>query len=140
MSAPTVTAPPAPRLLSLDALRGFDMLWIIGADALGGALANFHGGAPAHFLAGQLDHVSWAGFHFYDLIFPLFVFMVGAAIPLSLDKLVATDGRARRSTGFCGARCCSTRWGFSTTGASPRRSRSCGCWACCSAWRFVMAA
>ena len=92
MPAPIATAPPAPRLLSLDALRGFDMLWIIGADALGGALANFRGGAPARLLAGQLDHVSWAGFHFYDLIFPLFVFMVGAAVPLSLDKLVATGG------------------------------------------------
>ena len=94
MPAPTVTAPPAPRLLSLDALRGFDMLWIIGADALGGALANFRGGTPVSLLAAQLDHVAWAGFHFYDLIFPLFVFMVGASVPLSLDKLVATGGRS----------------------------------------------
>lgn len=86
--------PPAPpRLLSLDALRGFDMLWIIGADAIGGALAHLQGGAPGRFLAGQLEHAAWAGFNFYDGIFPLFVFMVGAAVPLSLDKMVATGGR-----------------------------------------------
>lgn len=87
-------APPTARLLSLDALRGFDMLWIIGADAIGSSLAHFRGGAPGRFLAGQLDHVAWEGFHFYDLIFPLFVFMIGVAIPLSLDKMVATSGRA----------------------------------------------
>ena len=93
MPAVASPAPPAPRLLSLDALRGFDMLWIVGADALGGAFARLHGGAPARFLAEQMEHVAWQGFHFYDLIFPLFVFMVGAAVPLSLDKMVATEGR-----------------------------------------------
>lgn len=92
MSAPTPT--PANRLLALDALRGFDMFWIVGADAIGGALHNLHGGPALHFVAGQMEHVAWEGFHFYDLIFPLFVFMVGAAIPLSLDKLLATGGRA----------------------------------------------
>jgi predicted acyltransferase len=82
------------RLLALDALRGFDMFWIVGADAIGGALHNLQGGASVRFAAEQMEHVAWEGFHFYDLIFPLFVFMVGAAIPLSLDKLVATGGRA----------------------------------------------
>jgi hypothetical protein len=43
MSAPVVS-PSSPRLVSLDALRGFDMFWIIGADALGGAFAHFRGG------------------------------------------------------------------------------------------------
>lgn len=89
----SASAPPAPRLLSLDALRGFDMLWIIGADAIGSALGNLRAGPPGRFLANQLGHADWAGFHFYDLIFPLFVFMVGVAIPLSLDKLVANGGQ-----------------------------------------------
>jgi predicted acyltransferase len=93
----TNVAPPTPspaRLGSLDALRGFDMFWIIGADAIGSAIAQLHAGAPGRFLAQQLDHVAWAGFHFYDLIFPLFVFMAGVAVPLSLDKMLAADGRA----------------------------------------------
>lgn len=81
------------RLFSLDALRGFDMMWIVGADALGGALSRLQGGAPARFAAGQLSHADWVGFHFYDLIFPLFVFMVGVAIPFSLDRAVAAGGR-----------------------------------------------
>jgi predicted acyltransferase len=84
--------PPAPRLLSLDALRGFDMLWIVGADAIGSALSHLQAGAPGRFLAAQLDHVPWQGFHFYDLIFPLFVFMTGVAVPLSLDRMVAAGG------------------------------------------------
>lgn len=94
MSVDASAPPPGQRLQALDALRGFDMFWIVGADAIGGALHHLQGGPVVRFLAGQMEHVAWEGFHFYDLIFPLFVFMVGAAIPLSLDKLVATAGRA----------------------------------------------
>jgi predicted acyltransferase len=94
-SEPNAAGPaPAPRLLSLDALRGFDMMWIVGADALGTAFAHLNGGPPSRLLATQLDHVEWAGFHFYDLIFPLFVFIMGVAIPFSLSRMIATEGRA----------------------------------------------
>src|ERR1017187_2526189 len=85
--------PISERLVSLDALRGFDMVWIAGADSLGGALKNFDGGAVSRFLARQLDHVPWAGFHFYDLVFPLFVFLMGVAIPYSLTRMVERWGR-----------------------------------------------
>ena len=84
---------PAQRLTSLDALRGFDMMWIIGGDAIGSALAGLKGGVVVHFLAREMEHAEWDGFFFYDLIFPLFVFMVGIAIPLSLDRMVARNGR-----------------------------------------------
>jgi predicted acyltransferase len=90
---PPHRTPPAERLVSLDALRGFDMLWIVGADALGGALAGLKGGPIVHFLAEQMEHVDWEGFHFYDLIFPLFVFMIGVALTFSLDRLVTNEGR-----------------------------------------------
>ena len=94
LTPPSQSSPASsPRLQSLDALRGFDMFWIIGADAIGGALHGFQGGAPGRWLAWQLDHVAWAGFHAYDLIFPLFVFMAGVAVPLSLDKMLANGGR-----------------------------------------------
>lgn len=96
MSAVAPTGPA--RLLSLDALRGFDMMWIVGADALGGSLARLHGGAPARLAAAQLEHVPWAGLHCEDVIFPLFVFMVGVAIPYSLDKLVGAGGRREALT------------------------------------------
>lgn len=78
------TAPAKARLLSLDALRGFDMFWIIGGDALFRSLAEVTGWGWARSWAVQLEHVEWAGFHFYDLIFPLFMFISGVAIPFSL--------------------------------------------------------
>src|SRR5882762_8022055 len=74
--APARSAPPSPqRLASVDALRGFDMFWIMGADALATALHRFKPSPPTNFVADQLEHAEWAGFHFYDLIFPLFVFL-----------------------------------------------------------------
>ncbi len=85
--------PASERLLSLDALRGFDMVWIAGADSLGRALADIGGGPVTRALAGQLEHVPWAGIHFYDLIFPLFVFLMGVAIPFSLSRQAEVAGR-----------------------------------------------
>ncbi len=74
------------RLTSLDALRGFAMFWIMGADKIVPDLAKaFH----CQFLdsfALQFDHVDWNGLRFYDLIFPTFMFAVGASIPFSFAK------------------------------------------------------
>lgn len=80
--------------MSLDALRGFDMFWIIGADTFVYALSRMKQNPFTKFLAGQLDHAEWAGFRFYDLIFPLFVFMVGASIAFSLTKIISESGRS----------------------------------------------
>jgi predicted acyltransferase len=86
-SPPGATARMPGRLASIDALRGFDMFWIIGADALVQALNKFgDGNRLIGAVATQLDHVPWKGFHFYDLIFPLFVFVVGVSIVFSLSK------------------------------------------------------
>jgi hypothetical protein len=63
----------ARRYVSVDALRGFDMFWIIGATALVRAIRAADGNAFTDFLARQLVHSPWEGFTFYDLIFPLFV-------------------------------------------------------------------
>ncbi len=73
------------RLHSLDALRGFNMLWIIGAEGIADALSglNFPG---ARMVASQLDHAAWIGFTFNDLIFPLFLFLVGVALAFSVKK------------------------------------------------------
>ncbi|MCL5073640.1 MAG: DUF5009 domain-containing protein [Actinobacteria bacterium] len=74
------------RILSIDALRGFDMLWIMGASELAIALLTLNKTNWTLRLAQEFDHVSWNGFAFYDLIFPLFLFIVGLAIPFSLAK------------------------------------------------------
>lgn len=83
------------RLMSLDALRGFDMFWIMGGDTIGHAMEKMAGTEPGvvHTLAAQLNHVAWEGFRFYDLIFPLFVFIVGVSLVYSLTKIVETEGR-----------------------------------------------
>ncbi len=80
--------------MSVDALRGFDMFWIIGADSLVYALNRMSQTRPTTFLADELEHADWAGFHFYDLIFPLFVFIVGVSLVFSLTKTIQQAGRA----------------------------------------------
>ena len=91
---PTENAPAGQRLMSVDALRGFDMFWIIGADSLVYALHKMSQSRPTSFLADQLDHAEWEGFHFYDLIFPLFIFIVGVSLVFSLTKTIEQAGRA----------------------------------------------
>jgi predicted acyltransferase len=92
---PIVPAPtPSQRLMSLDALRGFDMFWIIGADALVRGLRGLGDTGFTGFLATQLEHVEWEGFRFYDLIFPLFVFMAGVSLVFSLTRTLERAGRA----------------------------------------------
>ena len=81
--------------MSLDALRGFDMFLIIGGDTLAAALHRMKETPATNFLATQLEHVDWEGFRFYDLIFPLFVFMVGVAMVFSLTKTIEEAGRAQ---------------------------------------------
>ncbi|HEV3119677.1 MAG TPA: DUF5009 domain-containing protein [Gemmataceae bacterium] len=101
-----VSAPPTERLVSIDALRGFDMFWIIGGDALFRALARATQGSlpdgvqrPLNYFANQLEHVEWEGFHFYDLIFPLFLFVVGVVLPFSLGKLYEHEVQSHKIYG-----------------------------------------
>lgn len=82
-----------PRLLSLDALRGFDMFWIVGGDNLIHALRLALPVAPLRLIDGQMDHVDWNGLAFYDLIFPLFVFMIGISIVFSLTRTIEKVGK-----------------------------------------------
>jgi predicted acyltransferase len=74
------------RLISLDALRGFDMFWIIGGESIAHAAAELTSWGWLVWLSGQLHHPEWHGFAFYDLIFPLFLFIAGVAMPFSMEK------------------------------------------------------
>ena len=74
------------RLRSLDALRGFDMFWIIGGGKIFAALAVLTGWPVLQWWATQLHHVAWHGFHFEDMIFPLFLFIAGISFPFSMAK------------------------------------------------------
>ena len=70
------------------------MFWILGADALVRALEKMSANPVTGLLGSQLSHVDWAGFHFYDLIFPLFVFIAGVSSVWSLNKEREKHGRA----------------------------------------------
>ncbi|BDD12541.1 DUF5009 domain-containing protein (plasmid) [Fulvitalea axinellae] len=74
------------RLASLDALRGFDMFWIIGADVFFKQWAKVSGGPVLGLMSENLTHVSWNGFSLYDLIFPLFLFLAGVSTPFSVGR------------------------------------------------------
>ncbi len=75
------------RLESLDALRGFDMFFIMGGSGLFFALASifpeitFWGG-----VAEQMHHAQWNGLTHHDTIFPLFLFIAGVSFPYSLEN------------------------------------------------------
>ena len=83
----TNTVDPKPqRLLSIDALRGFDMLLISGGGTFLVLLENKTGLAWLNWIAAQLKHPAWNGFTFYDFIFPLFLFIAGVSMAFSLNK------------------------------------------------------
>lgn len=89
------------RIESIDALRGFNMFWLMGIDgamlALGEMTKNKGSaiGAVGKFFATQFTHVYWEGLRFYDFIFPLFIFVTGVSIVLSLPGLVEREGRTK---------------------------------------------
>lgn len=97
------------RLQSLDALRGFDMFWIISGEGVFHGIANVvmanHSliRNPANWqiattgdlslweriivgISNQLHHTPWNGFTFYDMIFPLFIFIAGVSMPFSFTN------------------------------------------------------
>ncbi|KPK93648.1 hypothetical protein AMJ80_05810 [bacterium SM23_31] len=77
---------PSGRVVSIDALRGFDMFWITGGAAFFLSLFRLIDTPFFNSLSQQLNHVQWNGFRFWDLIFPLFLFIVGASMPFSISK------------------------------------------------------
>lgn len=83
------------RLLSLDTLRGFDMFWIIGGEELIHTLSKLYPNSFWIQFSKQLEHPYWNGFTFYDLIFPLFIFLAGVSTPFSIGKAL-NDGKSKK--------------------------------------------
>lgn len=74
------------RLLSVDALRGFDMLLISGGGTFIALMEGKSNWPWVDAIARQLEHPAWFGFTFYDFIFPLFLFISGVSIAFSLNR------------------------------------------------------
>ena len=110
-----IIKPATTRLLSLDALRGFDMFWIISGEGIFHGLANVVLTKHALYrnptdwqivttgdlnfweriavgISNQLHHSPWNGFTFYDIIFPLFIFIAGISMPFSFGKQMENAG------------------------------------------------
>jgi len=87
------------RVASVDALRGFSMFAVLGADILAKAIEQMlaKGGpflaAVGGVIGAQFNHAEWHGATFYDLVFPLFIFVTGVAIVFSLPRLVEREGK-----------------------------------------------
>ncbi|WP_462154770.1 transmembrane glucosamine N-acetyltransferase NagX [Pseudoalteromonas piscicida] len=75
------------RLASLDALRGMDMFWILGGQSIFAALFVLTGWQGWKAFEAHTLHSPWHGFTFYDLIFPLFIFLSGVAMGLSPKRI-----------------------------------------------------
>ncbi len=75
------------RLVSLDALRGMDMMWILGGEKIFMALFVLTGWTGWRLAHEQTIHSQWHGFTFYDLIFPLFIFLSGVVMGLSPKRI-----------------------------------------------------
>jgi predicted acyltransferase len=79
------------RLGSLDAFRGFVMLWIIGGEGLMTGLAALGHNRVLDALIYELNHTPWQGLRFYDCIWPSFMLMVGVSVPFSFAKRSLTQ-------------------------------------------------
>jgi predicted acyltransferase len=73
-----------PRLVSLDALRGFGMFWIVGGrEAVVALLALAGLDGARSVVEHHTAHAPWHGFRAWDLVFPLFLFLAGMSTAFS---------------------------------------------------------
>lgn len=86
-AAPSLSQRSDPRLVSLDAYRGFVMI-CLAANGFGLAQTakNFPDSSIWKIIGYQFEHVPWTGCAFWDLIQPSFMFMVGVSLPYSYAK------------------------------------------------------
>lgn len=75
------------RVMSIDALRGFDMLFIMGFSSLVIAVCSLFPEGADCWLAKTMVHVKWHGLAHHDTIFPLFLFLAGMSFPFSYAKM-----------------------------------------------------
>lgn len=80
------------RLISLDALRGFVMFWIMSGEHIIHALAKAAPIPVFVWMSSQLHHAEWNGITFYDMIFPVFLFVAGVSMPYSFEKKMSLAG------------------------------------------------
>ncbi len=90
---------PAKRIVGIDALRGLDMLLLTGgAGILAGILNECFGGSMPTEWAAQFRHADWGQpFTCWDLVMPLFLFIVGASMPFAFTRYRDRGGERWRA-------------------------------------------
>ena len=76
----------AERLVAIDVLRGFTMFMLVGGANILRVLPDLSDNSFFRMLYTQMEHVSWEGFRYYDLIFPVFLFIIGMTLPFSYKR------------------------------------------------------
>lgn len=106
MSNPSIISPQQ-RLVSLDAYRGITMFLLVAESALiyRGLLELYPEGTWLHSVFMQFTHHPWNGLRFWDLIQPFFMFIVGVAMPFSLNRRLATTADKSKVTRHILRRC-----------------------------------
>ncbi len=86
------------RNAAIDALRGLDMFLLTGgAGILAGLLDLAWGGSMPASWAKQFRHANWGeGFTCWDMVMPLFLFIVGCAMPFAFAKYRERGGERWR--------------------------------------------
>ena len=75
--------------MSLNVLRGLDMFFLVVLSYIFLALPEASDNAIFRWLASQCEHPEWQGFTMYDIVFPMFIFVVGVAMPFSFSRRMA---------------------------------------------------
>lgn len=84
------------RVYSIDAFRGFDMLFLVGLSSVIASICILFPGGEHCWLYDQMDHVRWHGLHMYDLVFPTFLFIAGLSWPFSYESKVSKGLSAKQ--------------------------------------------
>lgn len=77
------------RLASLDILRGFDLFLLLFFQPVLISIGNAANAPWLNRILYQFDHETWHGFRLWDIVMPLFLFMVGTSMPFSFAKYTA---------------------------------------------------
>jgi predicted acyltransferase len=86
------------RVISVDFFRGLTMFLLAGEAARLYDQFNEFDSGMMQFFATQFSHHEWHGLHFWDLIQPFFMFIVGVAIPFAVANRIKKGDSKRTIT------------------------------------------
>jgi predicted acyltransferase len=87
------------RIMSVDFFRGFTMFLLIGESTeIFSHINSIKGSGVVQFIGNQFTHHEWHGLHFWDLIQPFFMFIVGVAIPFAVANRIKKGDSNKKIT------------------------------------------